>query len=250
MRVILALSLFFSFFISASISAQSTLPFITVKDLNNKIVISWKNAYTIPVSTIAIQRSYDSLKNFTTIGQVLSPQSAENGFADANAPYYKMYYRVFVSFEGGSYLYTNTARPTGQALTKIVKTIDGRDSIVNLEPATLYPWQLNPALDDNFVKAPVTVPDKTAKLESKFIFNNKNNAVVMYFPQVSLKKYLVKFFDANDVPVFELTKIQDEYLFIEKVNFGHSGLFKFEIYQDGILLEKNTIIVPKDSKKN
>ncbi len=246
MRIFVAVALFFCLIISNRVLAQSTLPIITVRDLNNKIIISWKNAYTIPASTIAIQRSYDSLKNFTTIGHVLSPQSSENGFADVSAPYNKMYYRVFVSFEGGSYLYTNTARPSQQPLTMIVKTSDGRDSVVNLESTTLYPWQLNPALDENFVNP----PDNTLKPDSKYIFNNKDNAIVMYFPQVSLKKYSVKFFDANDILVFELNKIQDEYLFIEKVNFGHSGVFKFEIYQDGVLFEKNTIIVPKDPKKN
>ena len=90
---------------------DKSLPFIQVKNLNNKIVVSWINNYDKPITALNIQRSYDSLQNFTTIGSVLSPQSRENGFADGNFPYNKMYYRVFVSFEGGSYIITAPARP-------------------------------------------------------------------------------------------------------------------------------------------
>ena len=54
---------------------QKTLPAISVTNINGKIIVSWKNAYTIPLSTLSIQRSYDSLKNYTTIGSVLNPQN-------------------------------------------------------------------------------------------------------------------------------------------------------------------------------
>ncbi|MBK7883760.1 MAG: hypothetical protein IPJ81_08135 [Chitinophagaceae bacterium] len=69
--------------------AQDTLPKISVKNLGGQIIISWKNNYKRPVTTINIQRSYDSTKNFYTIGSVLNPQNIENGFADAKPPYKK-----------------------------------------------------------------------------------------------------------------------------------------------------------------
>ena len=112
-------SLFVFFIILSNIlfAQERPLPFIQVKNLNNKIVVSWVNDYNKIITALNIQRSYDSLQNFTTIGSVLSPQSRENGFADVNFPYSKMYYRVFVSFEGGSYIITPPARPVKEALT-------------------------------------------------------------------------------------------------------------------------------------
>ena len=93
------------------VSAQEVLPGITVKDFSGKIIVSWMNEYKVPVSNISIQRSYDSTKNFTTIGSVLNPQNLENGFADNKPPYNKMYYRLFISFEGGAYVFSSTVRP-------------------------------------------------------------------------------------------------------------------------------------------
>ncbi|MBS1497513.1 MAG: hypothetical protein JSS85_11630, partial [Bacteroidetes bacterium] len=54
-----------------AVSAQEILPNITVKNISGKIIVSWQSLYNQPTATINIQRSYDSLKNFTTIGSVL-----------------------------------------------------------------------------------------------------------------------------------------------------------------------------------
>lgn len=84
---------------AAKVSAQEILPSITVKNFSGKIIISWRNQYPLEIKTLNIQRSFDSLKNFSTIGSVLTPQNAENGFVDQAPPYNKMYYRLFISFE-------------------------------------------------------------------------------------------------------------------------------------------------------
>ena len=61
-----------------STAAQETLPAITVKNIGGQIVVSWVNNYKAPVANISIQRSFDSLKNYTTIGSVLNPMNIEN----------------------------------------------------------------------------------------------------------------------------------------------------------------------------
>ncbi len=50
---------------------QDTLPKITVTQLGKNVLVSWNNPFTT-VTNINIQRSGDSLKNFTTIGSVLN----------------------------------------------------------------------------------------------------------------------------------------------------------------------------------
>lgn len=223
------------FFILSNIlfAQDKPLPFIQVKNLNNKIVVSWINDYTKPITALNIQRSYDSLQNYTTIGSVLSPQSRENGFADANFPYNKMYYRVFVSFEGGSYIITASARP--------VKEFYAADNALSEK----YPWLVSNK--DSGIVFPPSKPEIT--YPSNTIFTAKDNNIIIHLVNAETKKYSVKFFDETEKFLFELTKLKEEYLIIEKVNFVHAGWFRFELYENGLLIETNKFQILKEIKK-
>jgi hypothetical protein len=213
--------------------AQQILPAISVRNIGGKIIVSWRNEYNVPVTTLNIQRSYDSTKNYTTIGSVLSPQSRENGYADVNPPYNKMYYRVFIAFEGGSYLLSQPVRPSRHPLSSDSATADK------------YPWQVNPFADSS-----LNVPPANAGINfpSKRIYTARDNTVVIHLPDAATKKYTAKFYDELENPVFELTKLNEEYLIIEKVNFVHSGWYRFELYESGKIVERNKFFVPKDPK--
>jgi hypothetical protein len=65
-------------------------------------------------------------------------------------------------------------------------------------------------------------------------------------PDYNANKYVVKFYNEENERLFELTKITEGFLIIEKVNFLHAGWFFFEIYKNEILLEKNKFYIPKD----
>ncbi len=256
------------------VSAQAILPNITVKNFSGKIIVSWQNAYNIPVTNISIQRSYDSLKNFSTIGTVLNPQNIENGFADDKPPYTKMFYRVFISFEGGSYIFSSTARPVKvpefkkeiPVTTTDIISLNPADNIeINRKDSTLnlnennpvlphIPTQVNPLTDSN-VKLPprkdsiiVKIDPEAITYPSQRIYTGRENNVVIYLHNAAIKKYSVKFFDENDNFLFELTKLREEYLIIERVNFVHSGWFHFELFENGKLVEKNKFFIGKDGK--
>ena len=62
------------------------------------------------------------------------------------------------------------------------------------------------------------------------------------------KKYSIKFFERDGTLLFEIKKITESYLTLDKVNFIHSGLFSFEIYADGLLVEKHKFYIPKDGQ--
>lgn len=239
-------------FFAVTAAAQDTLPNITVKNLNGQIIVSWVNNYKAPVSAINIQRSYDSLKNYTTIGSVLNPQNIENGYADATPPYNKMYYRVFISFEGGSYLFTKVVRPVKEKpaepvvedtlhpfLVKDNWAVQG--TINNSKPKTIG-IQPKPALP------PINPNTEIITYPSRRIFTAKDNNIVIYLPEAEIKKYQVKFFDENDIPLFEMNKITESYLILERVNFIHAGWFHFEVYENGKLVEKNKFQIAKEGK--
>ena len=208
----------FSFLIIQKISiAQDTLPHISVIQISNKVLISWTNPFT-SLTTINIQRSYDSLKNFTTIGSVLNVKAKTNGFVDAKEFLPPQYYRLFISFEGGTYIFTKSHRP-GKDTLKTVSEIKEVQQTV-----------------------------KTWFVPSKLVYTGRDNNVIIALPDAEKKKYSIKFFEEDGSPVFELKKITESYLTLDKVNFLHAGLFNFEIYSDGVLLEKHKVYIPKDGK--
>ncbi len=197
--------------------------------MSGKIIISWKNTYGAKISNINIQRSADSLRNFTTIGTVLEPTNRENGYADYKAPNNKVFYRVFIAFEGGRYIFTKSYRP--------VK--DTASAIINLPPDSA-----EDSVAEEFPKPVV----HRGYVPSKFIFTAKDNNVIISLPDAAIKKYSIKFFDEKQQPVFDINKITEPWLIIEKVNFLRSGWFFFELYQDGNVIEKHKFFVPKDGK--
>jgi hypothetical protein len=163
-----------------------------------------------------------------------------------------MYYRVFISFEGGTYQFSKIARPVKDVLvveeipdTSFPFLVGGRDKsaiqIIN-DPknpnAQIQSKQVLPNINNTEI---ITYP-------SKRIFTAKDNNIVLYLPDAATKKYDVKFFDENETPLFELNKLHDSFLIIEKVNFVHAGWFYFELYDNGKLIERNKFFIGKEGK--
>lgn len=219
------------------LSAQEILPGISVRNASGKIIVSWRNEYQKPVATINIQRSYDSLANYTTIGSVLNPQNKENGYADLTAPYNKMYYRVFIAFEGGSYIISTPSRPV-------------KDTGAFNNASVRYPWQTDPNADPGIIVPPPPMNPNAGNIgfPSKWVFTARDNNVVIHLPDVEQKKYSVQFFDEADKLLFELNNLKDDYLIIEKVNFKKSGWYRFELSESGKVIEKNRFFIAKDGK--
>src|SRR5687768_17330490 len=137
--------------------AQDTLPKITVTDISNRVLISWTNPF-INLTTINIQRSRDSLKNFTTIGSVLDVKNKKNGFVDNRPAIPHMYYRLFISFEGGTYEFTRSYRPVID--TTAVIPFDFKQNVVN-----------------------------TWFVPSKWVYTGRDNNVIISLPDAARKKY-------------------------------------------------------------
>jgi hypothetical protein len=218
-----AVLIFFFFSFQKIVSAQDTLPKITVTQLGKNVLVSWNNPFT-NVTAINIQRSGDSLKNFKTIGSVLNLNQGVNGFTDPKEFIPSLqYYRVFISFEGGNYLFTESHRPGIDTLT-VMPPID--NTIANENPQ----HTLN-----------LFVP-------SKHVYTGKDNNVIISLPDAERKNYSIKFYEENGRFLFELKKVPGKYLMLDKVNFRHSGLFSFEIFANQIIVERNKFFIPKDGK--
>ncbi|MDP4261525.1 MAG: hypothetical protein Q8941_03230 [Bacteroidota bacterium] len=223
------------------LQAQDTLPKFSVKNIGNRhIVIDWVNKFET-VKQISIQRSFDSLKNFKTILTVADPAAQLNGYADTKADNDRLFYRLYILLDKGVYLFSDTKRPAWDTVVNI-KRMTG---IPDKQPAVQFPVingdssSTGPLISTNKPKAEGWTP-------SKFVYTFKDGYIRISLPEGEDKKYSIKFFTMNDQPLFELKDIKEKNFKIDKTDFYHSGWFKFELYEDGKLKEKNKFFLPKE----
>lgn len=268
------------FLVLTNVSAytQDTLPSFTASGFDQNILITWKNTFNKPIENINIQRSYDSLRHFSTIGSVFNPQSEENGYTDYNPPYKRMYYRIFIAFTDGTYIITTPKKPIWLPVetrieepeepvstpiddtlitkeepgkTEPEKEIDKDEEPKPFRPVKREPWRADPLDRDKDVKTEIKEKEKEViRYPSKRIYVYAEQQVVLHLPDAMIKDYSVKFFNETGKLIFELRNLREEYLILEKVYFGKSGWYNFEIYDRGILIEKNKLQIFPDKPRN
>lgn len=222
--------------------AQDTLPKFSVKNVgNNRIVIGWVNRFET-VKQISIQRSFDSLKNFKSIHTLADPAIPENGYVDTKAPNDHMFYRLYIQLDKGVYLFSDPKKPIldTAVTTRRTNNMSRPDNPGFITPVIPTDTLTNgPAISNNRPKAEIWVP-------SKFVYTYKDGYIRISLPDEAAKKYTIKFFTSEDEPLFELKEIKERSFKIDKTNFYRSGWFKFELYEDGELKEKNKFFLPKE----
>ena len=214
--------------LSSSAFGQDTLPKFSVTNVGkNRIIIGWVNNYDL-VKQISIQSSHDSLKNYKTILSVVDPMAKDNGFVDTKAINDHMYYRLFVVLDKGQFFFTTAKQPVFDTLKMVRNTrIDNnKDS---------FSTEIKPII----AKRPDFIP-------SFFVFTNRDGYVHIHLPDADRMKYHIKFFEEDNEFLFEVKNIKDTSLTLDKTNFLHSGWFRFELYNDDKLVEKNKFYLAKD----
>jgi hypothetical protein len=225
----------FSFSSCLYLQAQDTLPRFSVKNVgNNRFVISWTNTFET-IKQISIQRSFDSTNNFKTILTVPDATTPQNGFVDTKATNDHMFYRLYILLEKGVFLFSDAKKPAWDTLVKkdLGSLMDPNPPVGIITYENTFPGQVN-----NRAKPELWVA-------SKFVYTFKDGYIRISLPEED-KKYNIKFFTEDDRPLFELKDIKDKNFRIDKANFYSAGWFKFELYEDGTLKEKNKIFLPKE----
>ena len=295
-------------FLVMSARAQDTLPKFSASAKGaGKILVSWHNPYQT-VSQISIQRSSDSLKNFTTLLTVPDPTLPENGAMDTRASHPNYFYRLFIVLDQGKYLFTPSRRPSSVTGPPAVRAADDAeesdpvlaragqqrvqfadpgnnrskqqvkgpvsikggmpeievnsyvflkrgDSILRTIPAnkirSFRDSMLNKTrdtlvfIDGDTLQIRPFIPKETYRVSS-YVFTGKYGNVHLSLPEAGKKHYSVKFYDETNKLLFELLSIKTPSLIVDKTNFLHAGWFRFELYEENQLKEKNKLFIPKD----
>jgi hypothetical protein len=123
------LFMFFSMAVISAAKAQDTLPNFTVETPGNgRVVVSWANPYPNLIQ-LAVQRSYDSLKKFTTVFSSTSPELPTNGFSDQVPVGPRVYYRIFYVMEGGAYFFTLSKQPSKSQMLILTPSDNRRERL-------------------------------------------------------------------------------------------------------------------------
>lgn len=263
--------------------SQDTLPKISVKHKQAKVIVSWVNPYS-DVVLINIQRSADSLKNFKTILSVADPGALTNGFLDSKAPDLKQFYRIYVQREGGKYFFTDPLKPTPDTAKPKPKTPPAATKTTAPKTATSPPadpaateltqTQNGSGGDEADPRNPNFKPEKNSNQKVKFsntkspgadtskvaqapiremkpppvyIFVNSVGQVIVITPEDKKSLYTVKFVtESSGQPALTLAKIKDSHITLDKTNFHSSGWYKCEIYENEKYRSNLRVFIPKD----
>lgn len=240
------------------VSAQDTLPIFTVKNFGKKrIIVSWKNNYPL-VKQIGIQRSSDSLRFYKTILTVIDPMLPENGYFDNKAHTDSMFYRLFIVFDKGEFIFTDPQRPLLDTSKKFIveALIDEKNNLTNKKLGTteqLYNNIIFKSTDSTIIINPydsLLLEKQTIKpyiyAPSMYVFTQKDGYIQINLPEAETKNYSIKFFEEDDRFLFEIKEILKPNLKIDRTSFYHSGWFKFELYENKKLFEKHKFFLAKD----
>lgn len=264
-------------------NAQDTLPRFSVEVKGSgRVVVSWTNPYS-NIIQLAVQRSFDSTKKFSSVFSATSPELPVNGFSDKVPEGVRVYYRIFYVMRGGTYYFTPSKSPNTQLPAlggvydsrrdqldeSLVKTITGtvkqgedklysitmRDSLYRqlrtkelklFRDSILYQTRdtLFQVSDDTIALSQYTAP--FVQRSSQYVFTDRDGFIVIKVPDATAKRYNLVIMEEDETPVLELKHIKESYLILDKTNFYHGGWYKFELFENGRSIERNKIFLPRD----
>ncbi len=216
--------------------SQDTLPAFSVKNRFGKIIVSWVNNFPDLIQ-ISIQRSPDSLRGYKTILTVPDASAITNGYLDSKAPDQKLFYRLYMQQPGGKYFFTKPGRPVVDSSRNV------KYEIVKNNQVTVSRNNGHQQTDSFNIKAPEVKP---SFIPSSYVYTNIDGNISIALPDARQINYTLKFFREDDSPLFQMAKVREEKLTLDKSNFVKSGWFKFELYENDVLKEKHKFFIPKD----
>ena len=99
-----------------------------------------------------------------------------------------------------------------------------------------------------FPDTPISAPvrRRASAIASRYIHTERNGDLVIAIPDAGKANYRIRFFDLDYHFLFEIGKVEDPLLIVEKYNFLHAGLFQYELYKGNSLMERSTFQIKKD----
>lgn len=258
-RIVLTLTIIF---ISLSVYAQPTLPDMlagTEKGIN---ILTWTCQYD-GIKSIAVQRSSDSMYNYVTVGYVKNLKKGQQAFIDGHPVPGNNWYRLYIVFNSDLAWNSNRIKLTVDSATIFAKgVVPPNDSLQKMADGIKMRMDtsgrsvitgtgigtdsVSKALSSIKLSLPTPNGDVSSYnyIRSQYVFTNPfTGHVNVEVPDVHKHKYTVVFLSPEKRKLFEIPKVTDSPIIIDKRNFQQKGLFQFELLKDGKKLEAGYITI-------
>lgn len=212
--------------------AQPLLPDVagmTEKGIN---ILSWQCQYD-GIKSIAVQRSGDSVFNYVTIGYIKKLKKGPQAFIDGHPNPGNNWYRLYIVFNSDLTWYSN-------------RTNLWVDSVTIANKGVLPPNDSLQKLAENFA---LSMPDPSeinayTYIKSQYVFTNPfTGHVNIELPDVTEQHYSVSFYNEKERKIFDVKRITESPIILDKRNFPRKGLFKFDLFKNKKKLETGYITI-------
>jgi hypothetical protein len=236
----------FSVLFTVELRAQPpVLPDLGAGTSNAINFLSWTCQYD-GIKSIGVQRSNDSIYNFTTIGYVANTKQGVQAYIDGHPMPGKNFYRLYIIFSSDLTWYSNRIRvdvsedellaqklvlPPNDSLQKYINSKDTGTPLKEIMAK---------------VNLSATSADQSAftYAKSQYIYTNPLTGHVNIEVQDVLRnKYNVRFYDYTNKEVLEIPKVMASPAIIDKRNFQKKGIFKFVLKKNNALVETGYITI-------
>lgn len=233
-------------------NAQPALPDMQFSSDKGVNILSWTCQYD-GVKFIAVQRSKDSVYNFTTIGYVNNLKKGLQGFVDGHPNPGVNWYRLYIAFSSDLTWYSNRVKlnvDSAQLLQQMV--LPPNDSLQKMLNTTTF--KIDPNASKvvvgglNKISNPKIKNDVTeyTYVRSQYVFTNPfTGHINVELPDSDDKRSIFSlfFYDLKNKKVLEIDKIPLHSIVIDKRNFEQKGIYRFELKKSGETIENGHVTI-------
>ena len=219
------LFIFFSlhFIVYTSIAQQRIqLPNVAIAQNKNTVELKWFCQYE-GVHAISVERSLDSGENYERIGEPNTIIKGEQVFTDTHPVCGSNWYRVQLEFNSGLLWNSHIAKIYMDSSQYFFNKVEKANSIANLT-----------------VVSDTNIENIDAYSYFKSLYINTIPAsghVLVTIQDGDIHNYTIKFLDQNEHFLFQVDGIREKSYSIDKRNFPHKGVYKFQLYKNKEVLE-------------
>ena len=259
------------FCVEAAHAQFPDLPGVNIVSINAQNILKWNSNYD-GLAFIAIQRSKDSIRNFSTIGQLAKPKKGHLFYTDSKPMPGRNFYRLQISFGGDVEWYSNVCAATvDSALLMQQLAIAAKQDSINRatnpkptstpapnkpSPTTPQPKPIannaseTPQVAVNNEPPPPPPPPPPPKpvpfyyTPSTQVFSNPYTGhITIQLSDAVDKNYKLYFYDQDKNEVLRVSRIQETLLILDKNNFNRRGVYSFTLFNGTDTVEQGYITI-------
>ncbi len=223
MRRLLYLILFSSIYSLSSFAQQrAQLPNVAIAQNKNTVELKWFCQYE-GVHAISVERSLDSGENYQRIGEPNTIIKGEQIFTDTHPVCGSNWYRVQLEFNSGLLWNSHIAKIYMDSSQYYFNKVEKVKTFSNLA-----------------VMSDTNIDNIDAYSYFKSLYINtlpSNGHIQVTLNDGDIHNYIIKFLDQYEHFLFQVDGIREKSYSIDKRNFPHKGVYKFQLYKNKEVLE-------------